>query len=65
VPVDVSESALTGAAESLLAERPGLQVHALIADFTAGLALPGKRYVRKYPRSFVRTASKRNWRAPV
>jgi L-histidine N-alpha-methyltransferase len=41
VPVDVSESALTGAAESLLAERPGLQVHALIADFTAGLALPG------------------------
>ncbi|RYJ23158.1 dimethylhistidine N-methyltransferase [Streptomyces sp. L-9-10] len=41
VPVDVSESALTGAAESLLAEHPGLQVHALIADFTRGLALPG------------------------
>ncbi|MFE7568327.1 L-histidine N(alpha)-methyltransferase [Streptomyces sp. NPDC057539] len=41
VPVDVSESALTGAAESLLAEHPGLQVHALIADFTEGLALPG------------------------
>ncbi|MFH8884402.1 L-histidine N(alpha)-methyltransferase [Streptomyces californicus] len=41
VPVDVSESALTGAAESLLAERPGLSVHALIADFTGGLALPG------------------------
>ncbi|WP_329378224.1 L-histidine N(alpha)-methyltransferase [Streptomyces sp. NBC_01716] len=40
VPVDVSESALTGAAESLLAERPGLQVHALIADFTKELELP-------------------------
>ncbi|MGW4028661.1 L-histidine N(alpha)-methyltransferase [Streptomyces sp. NPDC004838] len=41
VPVDVSESALTGAAGSLLADRPGLHVHALIADFTRGLALPG------------------------
>ncbi|MBT2369891.1 L-histidine N(alpha)-methyltransferase [Streptomyces sp. ISL-10] len=41
VPVDVSESALTGAAQALLAERPGLDVHALIADFTRGLALPG------------------------
>ncbi|MGW2304158.1 L-histidine N(alpha)-methyltransferase [Streptomyces sp. NPDC001809] len=41
VPVDVSESALTGAAESLLDERPGLHVHALVADFTRGLALPG------------------------
>ncbi|MFD6529780.1 L-histidine N(alpha)-methyltransferase [Streptomyces sp. NPDC060184] len=41
VPVDVSESALTGAAETLLAERPELNVHALIADFTGGLALPG------------------------
>ncbi|MGW6637866.1 L-histidine N(alpha)-methyltransferase [Streptomyces cyaneofuscatus] len=41
VPVDVSESALTGAAESLLAEHPGLSVHALIADFTGRLALPG------------------------
>ncbi|WEH36973.1 L-histidine N(alpha)-methyltransferase [Streptomyces sp. AM 4-1-1] len=41
VPVDVSESALRGAAESLLADRPGLSVHALIADFTRGLALPG------------------------
>ncbi|MEU2159885.1 L-histidine N(alpha)-methyltransferase [Streptomyces chengbuensis] len=40
VPVDVSESALTGAAESLLADRPGLHVHALIADFTHVLALP-------------------------
>ncbi|WP_405652284.1 L-histidine N(alpha)-methyltransferase [Streptomyces sp. RK9] len=41
VPVDVSESALTGAANTLIAERPALDVHALIADFTRGLALPG------------------------
>lgn len=41
VPVDVSKSALAGAAEALLAERPELNVHALIADFTGGLALPG------------------------
>ncbi|QEV21563.1 L-histidine N(alpha)-methyltransferase [Streptomyces alboniger] len=41
VPVDVSESALTGAANTLLARRPSLDVHALIADFTRGLALPG------------------------
>ncbi|MFJ3582280.1 L-histidine N(alpha)-methyltransferase [Streptomyces sp. NPDC090127] len=41
VPVDVSESALTGAAEALLEERPGLHIHALVADFTRGLALPG------------------------
>ncbi|ORT57274.1 L-histidine N(alpha)-methyltransferase [Streptomyces sp. CB03238] len=41
VPVDVSESALRGAAEALTGEHPGLQVHALIADFTRGLALPG------------------------
>ncbi|MFD5101541.1 L-histidine N(alpha)-methyltransferase [Streptomyces albidochromogenes] len=41
VPVDVSESALTAAASSLLEERPALSVHALIADFTRGLALPG------------------------
>ncbi|MEV8317666.1 L-histidine N(alpha)-methyltransferase [Streptomyces sp. NPDC059900] len=41
VPVDVSESALTGAANTLIASRPSLNVHALIADFTRGLALPG------------------------
>lgn len=41
VPVDVSESALRGAAEALLEERPGLSVHALIADFTGTLSLPG------------------------
>ncbi|WP_055491179.1 L-histidine N(alpha)-methyltransferase [Streptomyces sp. TP-A0356] len=40
VPVDVSESALTQAGHALIAERPGLDVHALIADFTAGLTLP-------------------------
>lgn len=40
VPVDVSESALTQAGHALIAERPELNVHALIADFTAGLTLP-------------------------
>ncbi|GGX75518.1 L-histidine N(alpha)-methyltransferase [Streptomyces anandii] len=40
VPVDVSGSALTRAGQALVAERPGLNVHALIADFTAGLTLP-------------------------
>ncbi|MET7697408.1 L-histidine N(alpha)-methyltransferase [Streptomyces sp. NPDC005485] len=41
VPVDVSESALTQAGHVLIAEHPDLAVHALIADFTGGLALPG------------------------
>ncbi|MBT2385953.1 L-histidine N(alpha)-methyltransferase [Streptomyces sp. ISL-11] len=40
VPVDVSESALRGAARTLLAEHPALTVHALVADFQYGLALP-------------------------
>jgi L-histidine Nalpha-methyltransferase len=40
VPVDVSESALTRAGQALAAERPGLRVHALIADFTRPFALP-------------------------
>ncbi|MEU8989288.1 L-histidine N(alpha)-methyltransferase [Streptomyces sp. NPDC048558] len=40
VPVDVSESALTLAGHALIEERPELDVHALIADFTGGLALP-------------------------
>ncbi|WP_405866284.1 L-histidine N(alpha)-methyltransferase [Streptomyces sp. NBC_00005] len=40
VPVDVSESALTQAGQALVAERSGLQVHALIADFTASVTLP-------------------------
>ncbi|MGW0734984.1 L-histidine N(alpha)-methyltransferase [Streptomyces sp. NPDC002851] len=40
LPVDVSESALRQAGEALLAERPGLAVHALIADFTRELTLP-------------------------
>ncbi|MER5631416.1 L-histidine N(alpha)-methyltransferase [Streptomyces nitrosporeus] len=40
VPVDVSESALRGAAGTVLAGRPGLSVHALVADFTRPLDLP-------------------------
>ncbi|MFJ5547879.1 L-histidine N(alpha)-methyltransferase [Streptomyces sp. NPDC093225] len=40
VPVDVSESALAGAARTLQAEHPSLRVHALLADFTKALALP-------------------------
>ncbi|MFE0728085.1 L-histidine N(alpha)-methyltransferase [Streptomyces antibioticus] len=40
VPVDVSETALTQAGHALITERPGLHVHALIADFTARLELP-------------------------
>jgi len=40
MPVDVSESALTQAGHALIEEHPGLDVHALIADFTGGLALP-------------------------
>ncbi|MFE9768712.1 L-histidine N(alpha)-methyltransferase [Streptomyces sp. NPDC005808] len=41
VPVDVSESALTQAGRALIAQHPDLSVHALLADFTGGLALPG------------------------
>ncbi|MEW1654860.1 MULTISPECIES: L-histidine N(alpha)-methyltransferase [unclassified Streptomyces] len=40
LPVDVSESALRAAGEGLLAEHPGLTVHALVADFQQGLTLP-------------------------
>ncbi|MFE1442752.1 L-histidine N(alpha)-methyltransferase [Streptomyces sp. NPDC058739] len=40
VPVDVSESALAQAGEALVREFPGLAVHGLIADFTAGMSLP-------------------------
>ncbi|MER5696129.1 L-histidine N(alpha)-methyltransferase [Streptomyces mirabilis] len=40
VPVDVSESALRQAGQTLLIERPALSVHALIADFTGALTLP-------------------------
>lgn len=40
IPVDVSESALTQAGQALVAQRPGLTVHALIADFTASMTLP-------------------------
>ncbi|WP_326756311.1 L-histidine N(alpha)-methyltransferase [Streptomyces hirsutus] len=41
VPVDVSESALTLAGRALAAERPGLNVHALVDDFTDHMTLPG------------------------
>ncbi|MCB5164314.1 L-histidine N(alpha)-methyltransferase [Streptomyces bambusae] len=40
VPVDVSGSALEGAAQTLLAAHPALRVHAMIADFTRPLVLP-------------------------
>ncbi|MGP4002535.1 L-histidine N(alpha)-methyltransferase [Streptomyces sp. 8N706] len=40
VPVDVSESALTQAGRALLADHPGLTVHAVVADFQNGLELP-------------------------
>ncbi|MFK0216759.1 L-histidine N(alpha)-methyltransferase [Streptomyces vinaceus] len=40
IPVDVSGSALEGAARTLLTEHPGLRVHALVADFTKPLRLP-------------------------
>lgn len=40
IPVDVSDAALEQAGRALVAERPGLNVHALIADFTAALTLP-------------------------
>lgn len=41
VPVDVSESALREAGEAIAARHEGLDVHALVADFTAPLVLPG------------------------
>ncbi|MFJ5229845.1 L-histidine N(alpha)-methyltransferase [Kitasatospora sp. NPDC088391] len=40
VPVDVSESALESAAKALIEEYPGLEVSAVLSDFTAGLGLP-------------------------
>jgi L-histidine N-alpha-methyltransferase len=42
VPLDVSESALRAAAEAIDAEYPDLEVHAIVADFTAHLdRIPG------------------------
>lgn len=42
VPMDVSESALRAAAETIVGEYPGLAVHAVVGDFTEHLALlPG------------------------
>ncbi len=40
VPLDVSESALEQAGRALIADYPGLAVHAVLADFQAGLPLP-------------------------
>ncbi|OEU99453.1 histidyl-tRNA synthetase [Streptomyces qinglanensis] len=40
VPVDVSESALAEAGHALLADHPGVTVHALVADFQQELPLP-------------------------
>ncbi|MGP3986155.1 L-histidine N(alpha)-methyltransferase [Streptomyces sp. 3N207] len=40
VPVDVSESALADAGQALLADHPGVTVHALVADFQHRLPLP-------------------------
>jgi L-histidine Nalpha-methyltransferase len=40
VPVDVSESALTGAGEALVAAYPGLAVDAVVSDFEAHLGVP-------------------------
>jgi len=42
VPMDVSESALRAAAETIVGEYPGLSVHGVVGDFTEHLALlPG------------------------
>jgi L-histidine N-alpha-methyltransferase len=40
VPVDVSEAALVAAGDALTAEYPGLEVRAVVSDFTADLGLP-------------------------
>jgi L-histidine N-alpha-methyltransferase len=40
VPVDVSESALVRAGDTLAAEYPGLAVHAVVSDFEEHLGLP-------------------------
>ena len=48
VPVDVSESALATAATRMLERYPGLNVHAVLSDFTEQLGLPdggGRRLV--------------------
>ena len=44
MPVDVSESALLESGRALVADYPGLSVHALLADFEHQLGvLPGRR----------------------
>jgi L-histidine Nalpha-methyltransferase len=41
VPVDVSDAALAAAGDALAAEYPGLEVRAVVTDFTEDLGLPG------------------------
>jgi L-histidine N-alpha-methyltransferase len=42
IPVDVSETALVDAGERLIAQYPGLAVHALVSDFSHDLGLPAR-----------------------
>jgi L-histidine N-alpha-methyltransferase len=42
VPVDVSESALAAAGDALTADYPGLEVHAIVADFENYLGVPSQ-----------------------
>ncbi|PTW59823.1 dimethylhistidine N-methyltransferase [Breoghania corrubedonensis] len=57
VPIDISQSALDEAAESLRADFPDLQVVPLVADFTASHALPaaadGRPHVGFFPGSTI------------
>jgi len=50
VPVDVSESALVLAGDALAAEYPGLEVHAVVADFEEHLGLPAPDPAGALPR---------------
>jgi L-histidine Nalpha-methyltransferase len=50
VPVDVSESALVLAGDALAAEYPGLEVHAVVADFEEHLGLPAADAAGSGPR---------------
>ncbi len=42
IGVDVSEAALLAAGEALMAEYPGVEVHAVVSDFEANLGLPDR-----------------------
>jgi L-histidine Nalpha-methyltransferase len=50
VPVDVSETALVLAGDALAAEYPGLEVHAVVADFEEHLGLPAADAAGSGPR---------------